>query len=470
MAITNLVPNGNVVAAESEQFYADYNGTTMNTVNNRISWTDSGYTTGDTYLIRYSKNGGSTWTNIGATLSSDGTDNDRYYDWSLTYTEYQDIFGSAYQNESMRVEVTNNTTSDTVTSANSFMFNTCPFINILPSSSTALAPYYNAHLLNISWSFAYDSAITTGTIQYTTNGGVSWSTIKSSANLTRGGYVWETPLTSGITSTSKVAFRIVGEGVHANMLAYSEGDDSANTGITITDNLTLLAKASSETWRFPSRLDTYTRVAIEKSNFLDEAVCAAQLERGYGIAINQRDHKGHINGYNKYGTTAPDYASAYNFVFSVTDTARKAREIHGIINFLDGDNPGIIPVASQTAGDNYYGSTYYIDIALETDGTPWRLGDPTNDDYYIAGQTPNSYRLHYQEVLEEGGLASPTCNHLRYEAVDMNTVRIYCTVRGTAVLPDSGVTADSLVTLDKDKIGTSVGTYLFEYTIREALA
>jgi len=59
----------------------------------------------------------------------------------------------------------------------------------------------------------------------------------------------------------------------------------------------------------------------------------------------------------------------------------------------------------------------------------------------------------------------------QYEALDSNTIRIYCNMKGTDYDPEFGNPAilDDKVTLTKDKLGFDAGEYRFEWRLKEII-
>jgi len=160
--ITILNPNGGEtwIGCESEQ----------------IQWQAFGIP-GNRFRLYYSTNGGTTWTTV--------TTN--YYNSGSTKTYTWDVANVASTNALIKVEDYNNSaTYDESNSPSTFVKNT----DIVATSPNGGEQWEVGTQQTITW--AYDNSINRFTLQYSTDGGSSWSTITSSTYNT-GSYNWTVP-------------------------------------------------------------------------------------------------------------------------------------------------------------------------------------------------------------------------------------------------------------------------------------
>ena len=184
-----------------------------------ISWSTSG--TVANVKLEYSADGGSTWNTIVAS-----TANVNQYTWTPSVA-------SGGANYKVRVSDASNSLSNAV-SASAF---TVQQVNVTaPTSGQRIEAGTST---NITWS---SGGISNVEIQYTTNGGSSWTTLTSSVSAAGGTYSWSVP--SNFTTTTNVQVRISSTAVD------SDGDTAINTSsaFTIYGALAITAPNGSEQW------------------------------------------------------------------------------------------------------------------------------------------------------------------------------------------------------------------------------
>lgn len=456
MAVTLTSPDG------GENFYAHYNGTAMNTLNNAITW--SGTTNNIT--IKYSSDGGTSWTNIATGISGAlGT-----YDWSLDFTEWTAILGAQGAiEEEMRIKLVDETTADEDESAANFTMYEIPFSDIRPNLSNNSTDKINDNsIVNIVWDLLYQTGITTIDIhvRWYNVTWQAWTLIESGIN-NIGHYEWDVPSDQSIPDDVVCQIRITGGGTHSNCLAYSENGDGGTPPYAVTDGFTVTQQntdtphGANEYEKFPQRKEVHARLAIEKANLADEAISLSQLEAGCNIEIVQRDKDGKDPaGYNRSGIAANDPAAALNVIIKTKDCLRLPRKVTGIIDFINDT-----PTAGSIVAGNYYGNTYYVDIVHN-----WSLGN-VSDSLFVTGQTKRSFDIVIDQITADipsyDGDAQALGVVPWFDVIDEDTIRIYTSIKGTD--KPGGGSADDDITLAKDVIGADVGTYIFEYHLVERL-
>lgn len=446
MAVTLTAPGG------GEFFYALKHAGGMNTINNTITW--SGTTNNIT--IKYSDDGGVNWTNIATGI--DGTLGT--YDWSLNTTEYDAIISSFNQNVTMRIKLVDETTAEEDESAANFTLSKVPFQAIVPSNdNNGSIKMAEDDLVNIAWSESYDSGISNVKIEarWKIDAGSysAWTTLTASTP-NNGSLVWTpsddiTGLNSGSTAT--VQIRITGTGDHTSAIAYSEIDETDTDGFLISDadDMDEIPHGTNDHEKYPPRVESFARHASEKAVFADENTTLSQFEAGDGIVIEQRDQDGlDTSGFNRSGdpSTTADPAAAYNIIIKVKNYVTPPRELRGYLDYIGGSPT---KPASQPEAGNYYGTVYYLDIPHNWDLTNW-----------------TDYHLQIDQINSTGDHTAPSLGSIvRWEPSSADNIRVYCTVKGTDTPGGAVGPVDDDVTLDKDKLETDAGTFLFVYRLKE---
>jgi len=451
--ITSLIPNG------GENFYAFHNGSTMNTINNVISWS---ITVANNVTIRYKIGSSGTWHNIATGVST--TIGANQYNWSVSSADYTTILSSDSYEDEMYVDVLDEVDSNNTTSAAVFTMGRVSLTAIGPNNTDNPEKIHNESLVNIRWSESYESGLENVFIEYrykTTGSYGSWTTlVASTAN--DGSYLW-TPSDDSIPDEATMQLRLSGAsgGDHTENIGYSEVSDTATIGYIISHDLGDAPYGTTGNQKFPERKEIHARTAVEKGVLADEALAVSQLEAGEGIVIEQRNADGlDSSGKDRAGGTTDDPFAAWNLIIKQKTYARVARDKHGTYDYLN-DGP---TAESITAGD-YYGNTYYFDIVHS-----WDLGNALASTH-ISGQTINSFVLEIEQITSTSDRKAPQYKVVpTWEARDEDTIRVYCTLKGTVNDPTTSAAVDDQVTLTKDKLGFDPGSYVFEWRLREVLA
>lgn len=414
----------------------------------RIKW--SGTTNNVT--IQYSINGGSTWTNIDTGVSGSAGQ----YDWTPDVTEREALFGgSGYPNDTcatVRFKLIDETTADNSSSSTNFEISKVSINSLVPNSDNGQKIHKDSHVW-IWWGYKYTFDIQHVKIEYSTNGGSSWSNVIASTD--NYGFYGFIPNDLGL-STESVILRI------SSADSGHQTDCYTSTAFDLTDDTDDILNTSQREYDedFSDVFLLGLRIMIEKGIFPNEAVALSQFEAGTGIEILQRNHQGKI-----LVGDAVALEKAFNLVIKSKNAVAsgRPRAKQGTINFLaNGVHAGGTPY-----GGDYYGIATYIDITHD-----WHLGDSVNDINYVSGKTQNSFVFQAHEIVSlDNRTRTEYDTEVRYEALTKDVIRVYCTIKGTSEWTQTGstITPDSLVTLDKDKIGYEVGTFLFEYRIEEVI-
>jgi hypothetical protein len=403
----------------------DYSGTTNNVT------------------IQYSKNSGSAWTNI-ATGVTGGT-----YDWTPDATEITDIFGSANFNDDMRIKLIDETTMDDDESASDWEIRFISFLSIKPNGTDNTLAIHKDSIVNIVWSQWYIPSDNNSQvlIEFSKTAGASWTTIVA-AGANDGSYVWK-PSANGCADGDSVRIRISisDSGHETNVL---EGTD-----FDITDNANTATPSGfyDKYEDYPDRIELHARASGEKGLFPDEFPTISQFEAGDGVEIIQRDYLGKVLVGD---TKAPK--KALNLIFQSKNAipTGRPREIQGIFDLDDSSaentfTPGI-----------YYGRSFYYDVVHN-----WDLGGVGDLNPHVD-KSKNSVIVDCHQI-DVSGDRVPNDVVVQYECTDSDTTRFYFCIKGTEVDPVTSTTVDSQVTLAKDQIGESVGTYIFEFRIKEVV-
>lgn len=468
MALTLTAPNG------GEYFYAySYNDTDMNMIYNPITFTKTTAGSAEVYIY-YSIDGGSNYTKITnifettsstspvATITATGGGTADTVYWSLDDTEWTTIL-SDFENDTVLLKVKEVSSGTEIVSAANFTVRQVSFASLIPNNSYAVVT--NKSHVNIIWTGAYDADISNVDIQYKVGTG-SWTNIATDIDYSLGGYLWHPYSDSGLISSSysNVQLRIFDSDESRNIY-YSELQDDVTDGFTIQSTPDIGPDTGDE--YNPERFETFARTAGEKAILPDEFPTLTQFEAGDGIVIKQRDYDGKLTGDS---SNAP--YKAWNVVISVDDdtNVRMPRTLQGELNMAES---GTIV---RLADDEYYGTVVSMTISHG-----WGLGDSA-DPCYIStpwAQTANSWDLYIQQIEATGDDPDEyRLNHqydvkTQAETIDEDTIKIYCTIKGTEpVINDgggSGTRPDSRVPLSKDKLGFDPGTYKFEYRLTEVI-
>lgn len=450
MAVTLITPNG------GEFFYAHYNGTAMNTINNVIQFQS---TVAENVTIAYSIDSGSNWTTID-TVASAGTGATEDYNWSLDAVEWAAIL-TADEVETMQIKVTGAGGSNDASDAY-FTMRKVSFSSLKPNHMSNTEPINSKSTVNITWTESYVSGIAAVKIEYLKDGG-SWTTLVASTT-NDGSYLWnpkENPTAIYSTDEENMQLRISAvDSGHTLNIYYSEDADDSSNGFEVIVEPDNKTGYIADGMLAPERLETFSRTAIEKGILPDEAIAVTQLEAGEGVILRQRDYDGKLDP----GDTVDPY-KAWNIVIDVEENVsrRPLRQKQGVFNMI---SSGSDASSTKAAGEFYYGTLMSFNIAHN-----WALGDETHD-CYMTGQTQNSWHL---EIWQITGVTSSDADKRAvandvipvYETIDKNTIRVYCSIKGTNNDPRGGGTVDSYVTLAKDRLDFDAGTYTFEWRLTE---
>ena len=443
----------------TSRFFCFDNGSGMNTLENSIQWTS---TTNNTVTISWSIDGGSNWTVIdaGVASSNSGTNS---HSWSLDATEYANILNGAVEVDVLQIKVVDDSTAANDISV-AFKLGEVPFNNIHPNHDANDDPIYYKAETEIVWENSYNALVDNVAIDYIVKGG-DWGSAKNIVISTpnTGRFLWAGGWNyfDSITNLNNILIRITAiEPIpaigFANCIAYSEvTDDTAVYGFSVTDDPELASNSHHQYQKFPERKMMYSRFAIEKAQMVDEAIALGQLEAGAGVIITQREmsETGKLAG---------------NIIFSFDPNDSRVRpiprEMQGLLDFTTSGNPA---ATAKLGGDNY-GSGYFIPInhGWSLESNSWL--DPLGNNIYQY-QNKNSYMVEITQISAEGVpsiLNNIICQH---EAHDEDTIYVYCTVKGLEHDKTSNDDADNLVTLSKDRLGISRGTYKFEYRLKEVI-
>lgn len=237
---------------------------------------------------------------------------------------------------------------------------------------------------------------------------------------------------------------------------------------------------------YPQRTELYSRTAVEKGIFMDEAVTISQLEAGTGVIIRQRDHTGRKVGYTGeagalngpiYGEDAEiynaenpiDYAKAYNLVIEVDPQTipvpARPRAKHGVVNF--NTVGGLVEAVPEA--DNQYGQLRKYTITHD-----WNLGD-INDAEYKPKQTANSYHLEFVQVPSAND-ATPFGWQYNdavplYATISRDAIEAYCVVKNANVAGLEPVLSKDSVVFGEGSNPSAdpVPSYIFEWHLVEVI-
>ena len=178
-AVFSIKPSIELTAPNGDNGFVDYRGCTVTS----IKWTAGG--TSRYYKLEYSLDNGSTWSNI--TTSFYSSSSNPVYNWTMPNT--------ATTKALVRVSDRNNATK-TDQSDNTFTI-TAPITLIQPNYGGIL---YVGDTFNIVWNSNGTSNYYN--IDYSTNGGVSWTSVVFNYNTSGNSYAWKVPGT--VSSNCKI--------------------------------------------------------------------------------------------------------------------------------------------------------------------------------------------------------------------------------------------------------------------------
>lgn len=362
------------------------------------------------------------------------------------------------------------------------------FNNILPNDTyfgiTNPNSLFDDSTINITWSSLYsEHAITGVDIYIKQNSGVPIK-IVSNYSIAKGHYAWSCPKSwreggnpanplHGLTVATGDSFYIILTGAGTTGLSVMGSAFSIATGLQYDPNATVpyvlpamfpaainpatsfestIGGYYSGDMPYPARKELMARVAIEKAKLVDEAIALAQVEAGDGIQIFQRDSLGKCIALNDAVEKIP---RAYNLVYRVKhDAQRIPRPPRAIEQYLD-----FIANGTLVSTDPYnYGKWVYIDITHSWDLTT------IGNSLFRTGQTKYSFKIEFEDVTLTGNSndALPVNNSvLRWEALDGNTIRVYCSMKGQSAFN---------VSLSKDLVhATYASLYKFKYRLVEVI-
>lgn len=394
MAIVVVIPNG------SEYFYA----ASGVTIDNVIEWTSD---TNNNVTIAYSKDSGGGYTSIATGVTSISGSNT--YNWSLDGTEYSDILGSATSDGDMRIKITDETTSDNDESNTDFTMRRVSLMGLKPNGTDNILPINNKNLVNIVWAESYDASISNVKIEYSINGGSSYSVLVASTANT-GSYIWnpdQAPTSFTGNNTSLVLRISSADAGHGNNIF--EGPSTFSTTDNTDDSTGSTPTSIYGTLKdFPDRFEAHGRVGTEKAQILDEAVVLGQLEAGPNVRLAQRLDDGDHLTYDPKGGSK-ELKRAFNVIIDTRNNVPRTLRVVADIDSAESDWLGTL---------GFYGRRYSKRINHN-----WGLASPYDLQVDLKQVPAGSFPDSSERIAQ-------------WEYVDGNNIDIYYIKKNTA---DAGV-------------------------------